>query len=344
MSSPPSENAPHLRPTNGVGLAARATPGLAPSVYSAIRCLDAPQVHRGVGEVSPDAPLFEAVNRMWWRQRGTVVVVDEGRLVGALSEDDLLRIVLRSLHDRADAVDAHGENLLLWEELLGERSVRDVMSPLRDLAVVTENATLLDGLGHTFEAKESGARRRYIFVVDANGALLRVVSMRDVCRYLISLYDGNGAFRSGPASTPALRRSVASVLDLPVGLIRSHRDFGHAPIVVSIEDSGSELLETMWKGQRGYAVVAFFDGAPQGICTRRDLLRALRRPHCRLRDLSVANLMSAEVRAASHLITLGGVFKLMAIGGYRHMPLVDAKGQLECVLSMWEGVTLLITG
>ena len=100
------------------------------------------------------------------------------------------------------------------------------------------------------------------------------------------------------------------------------------------------MIEKMWAGQRGYVLVAFFDGAPQGICTRRDLLRALRRPHCRIRDLAVSHLMSAQVKASSRLITLGGVFKLMAIGGYRHMPLLAPDGGVECVLSMWEGVSL----
>ena len=133
---------------------------------------------------------------------------------------------------------------------------------------------------------------------------------------------------------------MRETLDLPIGIIRSSRRFGHAPISASIEDLGAEMIEKMWTGQRGYVLVSFFDGAPQGICTRRDLLRALRRPHCRTRDLAVANLMSAQVKAASRLITLGGVFKLMAIGGYRHMPLLEPGGQVECVLSMWEGVAL----
>lgn len=310
-------------------------------VYEAVRCVDAPRVHHEVGTIAPDAPLFEAVNHMWWRQRGVVAVTDGDALVGCLSEDDVLRVAHTSLQQHGEEVHAKGESLLLWDELFADLRVADAMSPIGELAVVDEHASLLEGVRATFRQKSSGARRRYIFVVDADGRAVRVVSMRDICRYLIAVYDGSEeAHGLAVESTVAVRRAVRETLDLSVGVIRAGRRFGHEPVSASIEDLGAAMIEKMWTGQRGYVLVAFFDGAPQGICTRRDLLRALRRPHCRIRDLAVSHLMSAQVKASSRLITLGGVFKLMAIGGYRHMPLLAPDGGVECVLSMWEGVSL----
>lgn len=311
------------------------------SVYEAVRCVDAPRVHHEVGTIDPDAPLFEAVNRMWWRQRGVVAVTQDDALVGCLSEDDVLRVVHESLRAHGEEVHAKGASLLLWDDFFADLRVADAMSPIDDLAVVDEHASLLEGVRETFRQKSTGARRRYIFVTDVNGRAVRVVSMRDICRYLIAVYDGSEeAHGLAAEGTASVRRAVRETLDLSVGVIRAGRRFGHDPVSASIEDLGASMIEKMWTGQRGYVLVEFFDGAPQGICTRRDVLRALRRPHCRIRDLAVSHLMSAQVKSSSRLITLGGVFKLMAIGGYRHMPLLGPDGGVECVLSMWEGVSL----
>lgn len=316
-------------------------PASASSVYGSVRCIDTPREQREVGEIAPDAPLYEAVNRMWWRQRGAVAVTEGEALVGCLSEDDLLRVAQELIRDHSEELHAKGGSLLVWDELFRDLRVSDAMSAIDEIAVVDENASLLEGVRRTFQSKSSGARRRYIFVVDGDQRAVRVVSMRDVCRYLIAVYDDGEAATALPIENARLvRQVVRETLDLPVGLIRSNRRFGHTPVEASIEDLGATMIEKMWNGRRGYVLVAFFDGAPQGICTRRDLLRALRRPFCRVRDLAVANLMSAHVKAASRLITLGGVFKLMAIGGYRHLPLLEPDGQVECVLSMWEGVAL----
>ena len=331
--------------TNGAGASRGPSLVTGPSVYGAIRCLDAPQVHRNIGAIGADAPLYDAVNLMWWRQRGTVAVTEDEAVIGSVSEDDLLRVAQRALHLHDEsleaAAEAKGPNLQIWDELLRDLRVRDAMSALDDMAVVGKDASLLEGVRQTLREKRSGARRRYIFVLDADQRLCRVVSMRDVCRYLIAIYDGGPEAEALPvAGGSQLGRAAREVLDLPVGMIRTHRNLGHEAIAASIDDHGAASLEKMWQGRRGYVLVSFFDGAPQGICTRRDVLRVLRRPYARLRDLAVAHLMSAEVKAASRLITLGGVFKLMAIGGYRHLPLLEADGGVECVISMWEGVTL----
>jgi len=317
--------------------------GISPGLFGAIRCISAPDTRNPMDQVSPDVSLLEAVQRMWWRQRGAITVVDGDQLVGALGEDDLVRICHRALVDQIDQVEAHGGNLLVWEQLFGALRIGEVMTPYDDLAAVSTEAPLLEGVLLTLVRTRNGSARRHIFVVDEAKRLQRVVSIRDVCRYLIALYDGdeNAPFVAELRDPSLLQAQVRQALDLPVGLIRSHRAFGHDPVGASIDTPGADTVEKIWEGGRGYVLVSFFDGAPQAICTRRDLLRALQDPFVRLRDLSVARLMNAQVKAASQLITLGGVFKLMAIGGYRHMPLVDAQGQTECVLSMWEGVALL---
>ena len=102
------------------------------SVYEALRCVDAPRVHHEVGTIAPDAPLFEAVNRMWWRQVGALPVVHEGRLVGCFAEEDLLRVLNERLRERSP----DEPTALVWRELLGDVCVRDAMTPVGKLPTV----------------------------------------------------------------------------------------------------------------------------------------------------------------------------------------------------------------
>ena len=103
--------------SNGGAPALESGGGIAPNVYQAVRCVDAPRVHREVGRIGPEAPLFEAVNRMWWRQRGSIAVTEGESLVGSLSEDDLLRAARDAIRERSEEVGAKGAGLLIWEEL-----------------------------------------------------------------------------------------------------------------------------------------------------------------------------------------------------------------------------------
>ena len=44
---------------------------------------------------SPDEPLQLAANRMWRQQTGSLLIVDNGQLVGIVTERDLMRVVAR---------------------------------------------------------------------------------------------------------------------------------------------------------------------------------------------------------------------------------------------------------
>ena len=51
--------------------------------------------------------------------------------------------------------------------------------------------------------------------------------------------------------------------------------------------------------------------------------------------------MTEPVKTVCEIDTLCGLFKMMAIEGFRHMPLVDEDDKVECVISMWQGVGML---
>jgi CBS domain-containing protein len=212
------------------------------------------------------------------------------------------------------------------------------MTPRAALPVLPARESLLEGLRLCSE--RTGVPTRYLFLTAEGGALAGILSLRDLARHLVELYDGS---RARPADTPPERARAAlrHVLDLQLGEVRRTTSLGHAPVVVSDELSGADAIRAVWQGGRGYVVAAFPDGSPKGIFTRRDLLRVLSRPFVDLESARLANWMSHSVKTVSELDTLYGLFKSMGMEGCRHMPVVDEWDRLECVISMWEALWLL---
>jgi CBS domain-containing protein len=169
-----------------------------------------------------------------------------------------------------------------------------------------------------------------------------VVSVRDMARSLTRIYDGEFPADGflDPAGAHDVRFVVAALLDLSIGAIRKRLSLGHGPSVIRVDASGEETVSRMWTDRRGYVLTTLRDGAALGICTRRDLVRGLRDPFADLGGLRVANLMSGQVKTVADTNTLCGLFKLMAIEGCRHMPLVDASDRVVRMISMWEALSL----
>lgn len=297
------------------------------------------RLDRRIEAAAPDEPLVDAVNRMWWRKLGALPVVEQGRFVGALTEDDLVHVL-------ADRITSRGEtsgDLVVWETLLAGATVLDAMTPRPDLAIVGATTPLLAGLEATFGPTRSRRRKSYLFAIDENEAPLRVISFRDIARYLVRLYDGElpATLFAGPDAFALAQRLAWSVLDLSLGDIREQEALGSPPDSLDAAATGAETVQRMALRARGYAVVLTKDGELRGICTRRDLLRALKNPFVRIDGLRAACIMTEPVKTVSEIDTLCGLFKMMAIEGFRHMPLVRDDDKVECVISMWQGVGML---
>jgi CBS domain-containing protein len=313
------------------------------ALFGAITTEAIGRAERVVETAAPGEPLQHAVSRMWWRKMGALPVVEDGRLLGALTEDDLFHTVADRLRERGESA----EDLVLWETLLAGASVRDVMTPTSDAAVVPAGTPLAQGLEATFGPTPGRRRRKsYLFVVGADGAPMRVISFRDIARYLMRLYDGelSPTLFERPEHFEAAQRMAWRVLDLSLGTLRDEESLGSAPDPLADDASGVETIERMAARARGYAVVTTRSAGRsllRGICTRRDLLRALKNPFVRVDGLRAARIMTEPVKTVSAIDTLCGLFKMMAIEGFRHMPLVDESDEVECVISMWQGVGLL---
>jgi CBS domain-containing protein len=102
--------------------------------------------------VSPDTTIADAARRMIARETGAAVVIEEGDLVGVISERDLMRAI----------PDACGP-----ETLVSERMSRHVMTAAPGTSVPEAMAIMIEG------------RFRHLPVVDG-GRVLGMVSMRDL--------------------------------------------------------------------------------------------------------------------------------------------------------------------
>lgn len=316
--------------------------GLAPNaLFGTVAAESVGRAERHVESTRPDERLADVASRMWWRKMGALAVLEDSRLVGVLTEDDLLHAVAAALREKPDAED----DLLLWGGVLPNATVRDAMTPRDDAAVVPVGTSLLGGLQATFGPTRTQRRKGYLFVVDAAEAPARVISFRDIARFLVRLYDGqlpDGVFPSAAVRAEA-QRVAWRVMDLSLGLLRERERLGSPPDSVLPDATPAETIAKMVVRARGYATVASSGVAPilRGICTRRDVLRVLKDPFATLGALSAARLMTENVKTVSEVDTLCGLFKRLAIEGFRHMPMVDEHDQLSRVISMWHGVGML---
>jgi CBS domain-containing protein len=109
-------------------------------------------MHTEVLSVSPDTTMAEAARRMVERDTGAAVVLDEGELVGLVSERDLMRVV-------SDGVDP--------QVPVSDRMTRHVLTGVPSMSIPEALAIMHEG------------RFRHLPVSD-QGRVVGMVSMRDV--------------------------------------------------------------------------------------------------------------------------------------------------------------------
>jgi len=110
-------------------------------------------------QVEVDATMAKVVEEMKAKGRGAVLVEEDGALVGIFTERDLL--------NRIDHRDAK------WTQV----AVRDVMTPLP--MVIRREDSLAEAVRRLIEG-----RRRHLPVVDGKGAVLGLISIRDILMYI----------------------------------------------------------------------------------------------------------------------------------------------------------------
>ncbi|MDQ3916569.1 MAG: CBS domain-containing protein [Actinomycetota bacterium] len=103
---------------------------------------------------APDDTLAEASAKMWQQQTGSLLIMDGDRLIGIVTERDVLRTVGEG-HDPKTV------------------SLRDVMTA--DVVTVSSDLTIREAAQIMFDKWF-----RHLPVVDAGGAVVGIVSLRDL--------------------------------------------------------------------------------------------------------------------------------------------------------------------
>jgi CBS domain-containing protein len=113
---------------------------------------------------SPQDSLRSAAERMWRQQTGSLIVADNGNLIGIITERDLLRVI---------ALGADPDKTTIDDAMTVEVFTVPPDMPLQDAA------------------REMATRWIRHLPVVADGTLLGVVSMRDVTGVFAAMATGN---------------------------------------------------------------------------------------------------------------------------------------------------------
>lgn len=137
--------------------------------------------------VGPDARIYDVVQQLVKRGFSGCPVVQNGKIVGVLSEKDCIRALIRAVHDQ-----------------LPPQQVSEVMSS--DVITISPDMPLLSAahlfLQHPF---------RRLPVVDSGGRLLGQVSRRDLLKHAIQIFKVSGDRASAVLYLSAIDGNVAPV-------------------------------------------------------------------------------------------------------------------------------------
>ena len=103
------------------------------------------------------------------------------------------------------------------------------------------------------------------------------------------------------------------------------------PLVVSPETSLETVITKMKEARLGCVLIEE-QGKLVGICTERDLMTRVVEPQLDLKT-PVVKVMTQKPKCLKMEDSVVTAIRLMSDGGYRHVPLVDASGKIQSVLS-----------
>jgi CBS domain-containing protein len=104
-------------------------------------------------------------------------------------------------------------------------------------------------------------------------------------------------------------------------------------VTVSADDSIQALARTLTDNQVGAVPVVDAGGGIVGMISERDLVRGLASSGAEIVDLSVRDLMTADVVACKASDSLSDIKEMMTEGRFRHMPVIE-EGELIGIVAI----------
>lgn len=116
------------------------------------------------------------------------------------------------------------------------------------------------------------------------------------------------------------------------------RTKGKLVVTISPDRPITELLDSLATNGVGALVVSADGQAVDGIVSERDVVRKLQRFGADLLTEPVSEIMSRHVRTCSPGDDLDDLMALMTEGRFRHVPVVEAGGELVGIVSIGDVV------
>ena len=117
--------------------------------------------------------------------------------------------------------------------------------------------------------------------------------------------------------TPLEGRLHELILEDPISRLNAP-----TPLTLKAGDSVATAVELMRKRRYGSVLIVDDDGALEGIFTERDLLVKLSAESVDLQAIALSDVMTAKPKTLREDATLAQAINRMALGGYRHIPVV----------------------
>lgn len=105
-----------------------------------------------------------------------------------------------------------------------------------------------------------------------------------------------------------------------------------SPLLVSADDRVSSAVELMRDQRRGCVLVEE-DGEVTGIFTEHDLLTKVAAAGAVPRNVAVGDVMTPDPVVLRRDDTLAVLVNKMVVGFFRHVPIVDADGKVNGIVS-----------
>ena len=107
---------------------------------------------------------------------------------------------------------------------------------------------------------------------------------------------------------------------------------------ITAHDTVKHLVETLNTFRIGALVVSFDGRVIDGIVSERDIVRAMPGKLDLIEDLHVRDIMTVDVFTCTPDATVAEVMSLMTAKRIRHVPVVDAQGDLLSLVSIGDVV------
>lgn len=107
---------------------------------------------------------------------------------------------------------------------------------------------------------------------------------------------------------------------------------------ITAHDTVKHLVETLNTFRIGALVVSFDGRVIDGIVSERDVVRAMPGKFDLIEDLHVRDIMTVDVFTCAPDATVAEIMTLMTTKRIRHVPVVDAQGDLISLVSIGDVV------